>query len=91
MYTKFYNFFKLFFCTTFNLTVQAWLSTKFKEKFVNKKIWPPCIPDLYPCDYFLRGHLVTTAYNPLPNPIGELKTNIVRDCNELTSDILKPV
>ena len=39
----------------------------------------PRSPDLKPYDYFLWGHLKTTAHNPLPNTIDDLKTNIVRD------------
>jgi hypothetical protein len=71
--------------------VQTWLTTKFGEKFVNKKMWPPRSPDLNPCDYYLWGHLKATAYNPLPKTIDELKANIERDCKKLNSQILTPI
>lgn len=72
-------------------TVQTWLTTKFNEKFVNKKTWPPRSPDLNPCDFYLWGYLKATVYNPLPKTIDELKANIERDCKKLNSEILKPV
>ena len=72
-------------------TVQTWLTTKFNEKFVNKKTWPPRSPDLNPCDFYLWGYLKATAYNPFPKTIDELKANIERDCKKLNSEILKPV
>ena len=72
-------------------TVQTWLTTKFREKFVNKKIWPPRSPDLNPCDYYLWGHLKQTVYKPLPKTIHELKANIDRDCKKISSKDLKPI
>jgi hypothetical protein len=71
--------------------VQDWLTTKFGEKFVNKKKWPPRSPDLNPCDYYLWGHLKTTAYNPMPTTIDELKANITRDCKKLNAQNLKSI
>jgi len=73
------------------IAVQTWLTSKFGDKFVEKKMWPPRSPDLNPCDYYLWGHLKKTAYNPLPKTLEELKANIVRDCKKINLKILKSV
>ena len=56
---------------------QTWLTTKFGEKFVNKKMRPARSPDLNPCDYYLWRHLKKNVYNLLPKNIDELKENII--------------
>jgi hypothetical protein len=58
---------------------QNYLRSKFGEKFIDKKKWPPRSPDLNPCDYFLWGYLKSRVYNPLPKDLDDLKANIERE------------
>ena len=60
------------------------------RQFQGEKLLPQPY-DVNPCNYFLWGNLKTTNFNSLPNTIDELKANIERDCNKITSDIFKPV
>jgi len=46
-----------------------------EERTVSKTLWPPRSPDLTTCDYFLWGHLESTAYESNPHTIQELKDN----------------
>ena len=69
--------------------VQQYLSETFKQKFIEKKRWPPRSPDLNPCDFFLWGYLKQRAYKPLPKTLEDLKCNITREINKLPTEILK--
>ena len=69
--------------------VQNWLTRKFSDKFLNKKMWPPRSPDLNPCDYYLWGHLKSVVYNPLPKTLDDLKQNITRDIKKISKKYFK--
>jgi hypothetical protein len=69
--------------------VQRWLGERFGKKFIDKNSWPPRSPDLNPCDFYLWGHLKQVAYNPLPKTLDDLKANLEREINKITTDILK--
>lgn len=71
--------------------VQTWLGQSFKEKFINKNLWPPRSPDLNPCDFFLWGHLKEVVYNPLPKTLDELKANLEREIKKISPETLKNV
>jgi hypothetical protein len=62
--------------------VQAYLKSKFGDRFLDSSIWPPRSPDLNPCDYSLWGYLKSKVYNPRPKNLQELKENIIREFNE---------
>ena len=40
-----------------SIKVQDYLRSKFQDKFMDKKRWPPRSPDLNPCDFYLWGYL----------------------------------
>lgn len=63
--------------------VQNYLKSKFGDKFLDKKRWPPRSPDLNPCDFFLWGYLKSKVYNPLPKNLDELKANIQREIKNI--------
>lgn len=69
--------------------VQDWLKSKFLNKFVDKRMWPPRSPDLNPCDFFLWGHLKSLVYNPLPKTLDDLKINIEREIKNISKNVLK--
>jgi len=71
--------------------VQNYLRSKFGEKFIDKKRWPPRSPDLNPCDFYLWGYLKSKVYNPLPNSLEELKMNIEREIKIISKEELKRV
>ena len=54
-------------------TIQEWLQSKFGEKFMTKKQWPPRSTDLNSCDYFLWGYLKSKVYKPLPKTLDDSK------------------
>jgi len=67
------------------------LKSKFKDRFIDKKRWPPRSPDLNPCDFYLWGYLKSRVYNPLPKTLNELKSNIETQIKNITKDELKRV
>ena len=69
--------------------VQEWLQSKFGEKFMTKKQWPPRSPDLNPCDYFLWGYLKSKVYKPLPKTLDDLKENITREIQKINTSALE--
>ena len=71
------------------MTVQTYLTGKFKEKFIDKSKWPPRSPDLNPCDFFLWGYLKQRVYNPLPKTLDDLKINIEREIKNIPVRMLK--
>jgi len=71
--------------------VQAWLKSKFEDKFLDKKKWPPRSPDLNPCDYYLWGYLKYRVYRPLPKTLDQLKANIEREIKNINKKILENV
>ena len=64
--------------------VQNYLKSKFGEKFLDKKRWPPRSPD-----FFLWGYLKSKVYNPLPKNLDELKANIQREIKNIDKATLK--
>ena len=67
------------------------MRSKFGDKFMDQKRWPPRSPDLNPCDFYLLGYLKARVYNPLPKTLDELKSNIKREIEKITKDDLKCV
>ncbi len=67
---------------------QNYLRSKFGEKFIDKKKWPPRSPDLNPCDYFLWDYHKSRVYNPLPRNLDDLKANIDREIKNISTDKL---
>ena len=72
-------------------TVQEWLKSKFGDRFIDKKQWPPRSPDLNPCDFYLWGYLKSRVYRPLSKSIPELKANIEREIKNISKNDLKQV
>ena len=63
---------------------QKYLRSKFGDKFIDKKKWPPRSPDLNPFDYFLWGYLhKSRVYNPLPKNLDDLKANLEREIKNM--------
>ncbi|KAF2350323.1 hypothetical protein FHG87_018919 [Trinorchestia longiramus] len=48
--------------------------------------WPPRLPDLMPCDFFLWGHLKNKVYSSPLRDIDELKQRIENEANLLQDD-----
>ena len=53
--------------------------------------WPPQSPDLIPCDFFLRGHIKEKVHNTPVMSFEELKTQIRRECQRISLEILRKV
>ena len=70
--------------------VQNYLKSKSK-RFFDKSMWPPRSPDLNPCDFFLWGYLKDRVYDPMPEPLDSLKSNIEREFKKISKDMLKPL
>ena len=66
--------------------VQDYLRSKFKGRFFYKEKWPP---DLNPCDFFLWGYLKERVYEPKPDLLEALKSNIERECKKISKEMLK--
>jgi hypothetical protein len=67
--------------------VQNYLRSKIKQKFIDKKKWPPRSCDLNPCDYFLWPYLKSRFYDPLPKNLDDLKINIGNEIKKMNSDV----
>ena len=51
--------------------------------------WPPCLPDLTPCDIFLWGFVKDSVYlPPLPMSLKELRDRITHALQTVTADML---
>ena len=51
--------------------------------------WPPCSPDLTPCDFFLWGFVKDSIYvPPLPMSLNELRDRITHALQTITADML---
>ena len=59
--------------------VQDWLKSKFGERFLDKKSWPPRSPDLNPCDFSVWGDMKNRVYDPKPSNLAELRQNVERE------------
>jgi hypothetical protein len=54
--------------------------------------WPPCFPDLTPCDFFLWGYIKEQEFVPLlPLDIGELKLRINAAIDKIYRNMLERV
>ena len=54
--------------------------------------WPPCSPDLTPCDFFLWGFVKDSVYvPPLPMFFKELRDRITHALQTITTDKLHRV
>jgi hypothetical protein len=71
--------------------VQNYLKSKFSKRFFDKSMWPPRSPDLNPCDFFLWGYLKDRVYDPMPESLDSLKSNIEREFKKISKDMLKSV
>ena len=60
------------------------MTSKFRDKFINKSKWPPRSPDLNPW-----GYLKSVVFNLLPKTLDDLKSNIDREIKNISKDILK--
>ena len=50
--------------------------------------WPPCSPDLAPCDYFLWGHMKNKIY-PLPGDRTQLKARVLAAVASIPQDMIE--
>lgn len=69
-------------------SVQAWLKSKFQDRFIDKDLWPPRSPDLNPCDYFLWGYLKDKVYAKQFDSIEALKEEIVIETKKISRIML---
>ena len=54
--------------------------------------WPPCSPDLKPCNFFLWGFVKDSVYvPPLPMSLNELRDRITHALQTITADMLHRV
>jgi len=54
--------------------------------------WPPCSPDLTPCNFFLWGFVKDSVYiPPLPRPLNKLRDQIMHALQTITADKLHRV
>jgi hypothetical protein len=48
----------------------------FNDRVISRGLWPPCSPDLTPCDFYLWGSLRVKVYKTNPHTVEELRYNI---------------
>jgi len=53
--------------------------------------WPPCLPDLSACDFFLWGYLKEKVYDHRPHTIHELKDCIREEIQGIPVNMLRKV
>ncbi|CAK9810866.1 Mariner Mos1 transposase [Anthophora plagiata] len=53
--------------------------------------WPPCSPDLSPCDFFLWGYLKAEVFKDRPTSLNQLKEAIQEEIEGISSDMLARV
>jgi len=64
------------------------VSNRFPQQFQCGFSWPPCSPDLNPCDYFLWGYLKDKVFSSAPRNLPELKERIKESCAQVTRGML---
>ena len=64
------------------------VSNLFPQQFQCGFSWPPCCPDLNPCDYFLWGYLKDKVFSSAPRTLPELKERIKESCAQVTRGML---
>jgi len=67
------------------------VSNHFPQQFQCGFSWPPCSPDLNPCDYFLWGYLKDKVFSSAPRTLPELKERIKESCAQVTRGMLTRV
>lgn len=80
-------------CHTSNESI-AEVRRLFPGKVISKRgdvDWPPCSPDLTPCDYFLWGYLKNKVYMEKPSTLNELKGAIKREICSIPRNMLEKV
>jgi hypothetical protein len=50
--------------------------------------WPPRLPDLSPCDFFLWGYLKAAVFKHRPRTLDQLKEAIQEEIEGLSPDML---
>jgi hypothetical protein len=50
--------------------------------------WPPRLPDLSPCDFFLRGYLKAEVFKHRPRSLHQLKEAIQDEIEGISPDML---
>ena len=63
----------------FQQAVSTYHTATGQDKFLNKKMWPPRLPNLNPADFYLCSCLKTVIYNPFPKTLEDLMANIKRE------------
>ena len=53
--------------------------------------WPPRLPDLSMCNFYLWGYLKSRVYAAKPRTLGELKTAIRENIQEISEETLVKV
>jgi len=67
------------------------VSNRFPQQFHCGFSWPPCSPDLKPCDYFHWGYLKDKVFSSAPRTLPELKERIQESCAQVTRGMLNRV
>jgi hypothetical protein len=73
---------------TASMSMQA-LSSVFGDRIISSGIWPACLPDLNPSDFFFWGRLKNKFYNI--TWIEEVKENIPREIANIHAEQLQRV
>jgi hypothetical protein len=80
--------------------VLEFMHSKFQHRIMTKRFpqqiqcgfsWPPCRPDLNPCDYFLWGYLKGKVFSSAPRNLPELKERMKESCAQVTRGMLTRV
>jgi hypothetical protein len=67
------------------------VSNHFLQQFQCGFSWPPCSPDLNPCDYFLWGYLKDKMFSSAPWTLSEPKERINEICMQVTRGMLNHI
>jgi hypothetical protein len=67
---------------------QRIVSNRFPQQFQCGFSWPPCSPDLNPCDYFLWGYLKDKVFSSALRTPPELNKRIKESCAHVRSGML---
>jgi hypothetical protein len=67
------------------------LATFFDDRIISRGLWPARSPDLTPLDYFLFPYLKNIFSKKPINPLQDLPSRIVEECQRITPRILENV
>jgi hypothetical protein len=56
---------------------------------ISHSLWPPCSPDLTPCDFYLCGSLKDKMYKTNPHTLKELRNNIHHEISTISGEKLQ--